>query len=338
MKNLCTLLLLIFISGLNAQIIYTENDGPKIGTKVKEEYLEDITGYDLQDFIKTGGNQDWEISGSTISDDPYEYISVNDLPFRSMFPGCNMAEQIVPNTDSSYSMYQTTTNGLYLVGSYAPGTAIVFSQPLLLVKYPLMFGDTYQNDVTATFDAGGFPAQLEMKTNTVVDAWGTMKTKKGSFPCIRVKNVQLLEFFVAGFPFGSQTFTSHSWVAKTYAQPVASLSFIEIEDNNGISSDTSISILDEQEIVANEDVLKETLSLKISPNPVTDILYVAVPETKYNEAVYSIIDAQGKALIQGKAKQGEEIVINVQQLIPGNYLVQLVLDQKTSLFDILTKP
>lgn len=337
MKNVCTLLFILVLSGINAQIIYKENDGPKVGTKIKEEFLEDISGFDLQDYTNPGGNQNWEVSGSTQSDVPYEYISVDGLPFKGMFPGCNLAEQSIPNPDSSYSMYQTNSAGLRLIGTYTPETQIVFSQPILLVKYPLSFGDSYQNDVMATFETGGFPAQVDIKTNTVVDAWGVMKTDKGSFPCLRFKNVQILELFVLGVPFGSQTFTNYGWVANGFAQPVANLTYIELEDNTGIFSDTSFAILDEQEIVANTDLKKGKMNLKLSPNPVSNELNISVQDVTFNEAVYAIIDAQGKTLIQGQVYDHEKIQLDLSKLVPGNYLVQLVLDQKTTLIDIVSK-
>ncbi len=337
MRSIFTLVFLSINLAVFAQITYTANDGPKIGLRVKDEYLEDLSGFDLQDYTKAGGNQSWEVTGSTQDGSPFEYIGVANLDFKSLFPGANMAQQEVPNPDSSYSMYLKDNTGLYLVGVYNPGQVIVFSNKVKILPYPTTYGTNFQNDVTATFDAGGFPAQMDIKTNSTVDAWGVMKTKEGSFPCLKLKHIQLAEISVLGIPFGSQTLESHEWLASGYGEPVASLSFAEVEDQSGIINDTTFAILREHEVVANRELSHSALQLQLSPNPSLGQLLIQCPGLDYNEASYNIIDINGKTVVQGIARNNEKIQLNIEHLSAGAYLVQLVLDKKTLLFDILNK-
>ncbi len=337
MRSIFTLVFLSMAVASFAQITYTANDGPKIGLLVQDEFLEDLSGLDLQDYTKPGGNQSWEISGSTEDGAPYEYIGVSNLPFKSMFPGANMAQQEIPNQDSSYSMYLKDNTGLFLVGVYSPGQTIVFSNKIKVLPYPTTFGTNFQNDVTANFDAGGFPAQMDLKTNSTVDGWGVMKTKKGSYPCLKLKHIQLAEISVLGIPFGSQTLESHEWLASGYGEPVASLSFLEVEDQSGITNDTSFSILKEHEVVANSDLSRPVLHLQLSPNPTSGQLLIECNGVEFKEANYSVIDINGKTLLQGTARNNERIELHVDHLSAGSYLVQLLLDKQTLLFDILNK-
>ncbi|MCC6754648.1 MAG: T9SS type A sorting domain-containing protein [Saprospiraceae bacterium] len=337
MKKFATLFLFALTLGLQAQITYKASDGPKPGTKIESADLLDISGFDLQDFVQPGGNQQWDISGPDGEDYTTAYISVNDLPFKSLFPGSNMASVSVPNDDSSYTMMEAGSAGLYIHGLYSPGMPIVFNNKMTLVKYPLQFGDNFQNDVTANFDAGGFPAQVNYMTNATAEAWGTMKTNEGSFACLKLKTIQLVEISILGVPFGSQTITTHSWLASGKAEPVADLSFVEFEDNTGIIQDTSISYLKDQEIVATRDEIKISTGIRIAPNPASTYAIVQLAEGSYLEAEYFLIDAHGKSVRTGRSQSGQPIRIELEGLPTGNYLVLVTLDNERSLFDIVNK-
>lgn len=337
MKKFATLFLFALTFSLQAQITYKASDGPKPGIKVESVDLDDISGFDLQDFIQPGGNQQWDISGPDGEDFTTAYISVNDLPFKNLFPGSNMASVPVPNDDSSYTMMEASSAGLYIYGLYSPGMPIVFNNKMTLVKYPLQFGDSFQNDVTANFDAGGFPAQVNYMTNATADSWGTMKTNEGSFACLKLKTIQLVEISILGVPFGSQTNTTHSWLTSGKAEPIADLSFVEFEDNTGIIQDTSITYLKDQEIVSTRDELAAGSGLRIAPNPASSYAVVQLSEGSYREAEYSLIDAHGKSVRTGHSQHGQPIRIELEGLPAGNYLVLLTLDNERSLFDILNK-
>lgn len=337
MKKIFTLLFSLFLLDLGAQITYTAADGPKPGIKLETSYILDLSGFDLQDYQKTGGNQQWDISGQAVDDYSTQYIPVTNLPFVTSFPGSNMAYEEIPNPDSTYSMYQYNNSGLYLIGLYQQGTSIVFDKKVTIGKYPLQFGDNFQNDVIANFDAGGFPAQLDMKTNSVVDAWGTMKTDEGSFPVIKMKTVQLVELSVLGIPFGSQTIISHNWMANGFADPVASLSFGEFEDDMGIVNDTSFVFLKDQEVVANRDLAKRPVEFSLSPNPTVDVVTVDLKGMDYRTAVYTLVQQDGKIVASGNLNGENNFQLNVADLQAGSYLFYLVVDNKRAVFDMLNK-
>ncbi|MBK9106880.1 MAG: T9SS type A sorting domain-containing protein [Saprospiraceae bacterium] len=337
MKNLCTLLFVLLFGGLNAQITYTAADGPRPGIKLEHGQLSDLSGFDLQDYQKAGGNQNWDITGTGFEDFSTEYIPVNGLHFLSKFPGCNMAYVNVPNIDSAFNMYEYNNTGLYLVGLYQSSLAIAFDKKVTITKYPLNFGDNFQNDVTANFDAGGFPAQMAMMTNSTVDAWGTMKTEEGSFPVIKMKSVQLVEISVLGIPFGSQTLITYSWIASGFAEPVATLLFAEFEDDNGIVNDTAFTFLKDQEIVRNNDQSASSSLFKISPNPVSNEMLIDLKELDFSKADYSIINAEGKSILSGSLPKEAEFRLDISGIPSGHYLFYINLDNKRSLFDSFSK-
>ncbi|MCY1243857.1 hypothetical protein D9M72_568940 [compost metagenome] len=62
--------------------------------------------------------------------------------------------------------------------------------------------------------------------------------------------------------------------------------------------------------------------INIYPNPATDIIYVK----NSNAKDFKIIDASGRMVLSGNF--GDE-QINIQTLTPGNYILQLILKEKT---------
>src|SRR5690606_26970833 len=63
-----------------------------------------------------------------------------------------------------------------------------------------------------------------------------------------------------------------------------------------------------------KDAKKSTL--KIYPNPAQDVVYIE----QANGFDYRVVDMAGKTLLRGTIAGGQ---INVKQLIPGNYLLQI---------------
>lgn len=338
MKQTFTLIFSLITLAMGAQITYKQQDGPRVGTKATMSVLDDISGYDLGDYTSPGGNQTWQITGSSSDNAPVEYISVDGLSFKTMFPGSNMAAIQDLNVDSSYIMHKTNSSGFYLIGLYSPGTPIVFNKDVLLTPYPLVYNDNFQNDVEAIIEVSGFPAKFSLLTNSVVDGWGMMTTDKGSFPSLKMKTVQLIEITIMGIPIGNQTLISHSWLASGYGNPVAVLEFIEQEDGaGGLSNDTAFSYLVEQEIVANSDFTQKNNKLKLLPNPVQDDLQIELIDVPFNQAVYNIVNSEGKTIMNGEFNSNAPMVLNVQNLPAGNYLVQLILDKDQMFFDIMSK-
>lgn len=337
MKQTFTWFFALILGFAQAQITYMAADGPKPGIKLEHSYILDLSGFDLQDYVKTGANQQWDITGQQVENFETQYIGVNNLDFAKNFPGCNMALEELPNTDSTYGLYEYNANGLYLIGQYQQGASIVFDKKVTIGKYPLNFGDNFQNDVSASFDAGGFPAQLDLKSNSVVEAWGTMKTDEGTYPVIKLKTIQIAELSVLGIPFGSQTIISHNWLANGFAEPVASLTFGEFEDDMGIVNDTSFVFLKDQEIVANRDFHQAQPSFTISPNPSFDVVNIDLKGMHYGEARYSLIQPDGKTILSGVLHGENQFALNVSNLPAANYLLYLVVDNERTVFQTINK-
>ncbi len=337
MKKLFTLFIIVGLGcSLNAQITYTAADGPRVGLKIESKILKDISGIDLNKLAEAGGNKTWDVRGDSEDNGVTSFVGVDHLAFKSSFPGTNMALVDVPNPTDSYLMLERNSTGFYLLGSRDDTTNIVFSPKYLQIPFPLNFGQNYQNNVNASYNIDTIPVKINIQSNANVDAWGMMTTNEGTYPVLKVKSIQITEITYDGIPFGSTSF-SHFWVTSGYGNPIVNFDINEVESPFGLLTDTTITYVHRQEVVSTKDIKESKNKLSISPNPVIDHVTIQAHGLNYKSAEYAIINAEGKLIKDGKLKDNEALHLNLQDLISGNYLVQLILDKQTMLFDILSK-
>jgi hypothetical protein len=339
MKKIFTPFLFICVATLSAQITYTEADGPKVGVNVSTRQFDELAGLDANALLSPGGNKSWDVRGLYTETGTTAYESSESLYFKSLFPGVNLTQVEKPNPDSSYTMMQTNSSGLYILGSWSPEVAIVYDPKLLLAPYPLNFGANFQNDAIADFSQGGFNFRNEIQTNSTVEAWGTMTTNEGTYPTIKLKTkaVQYTVFRLTGDIISNATIETHTWHTSGFADPLVTYNAVETEVDTFVFGDTSLTNSYNQRIVSNKDFAKFENKLTISPNPVTDYVTIKCKDLDFNSATYSIVNAEGKTVMEGNLNSNETLQLNLNQLASGNYLIQLLLDKKTLLFDILTK-
>jgi hypothetical protein len=291
----------------------------------------------LSKLAETGGNKSWNITGKAEDFETTRFISVSNLPFKNDFPGCNLAAVDELNPDDGYQMIESNSNGLFLLGLRADTLSIVLSPKYTVIPFPLSFGQNYQNNVNASFNVDTSTVKVNIQSNATVDAWGTITTNEGSYPALKIKIVQIQELSIDGIPFGSTLF-AHTWLTSGIGGPLARFEIEEVESPfGGLETDTSITYIHRHEIVSTKNVKESNSKLTISPNPVIDQVSIKVDNVHFKSAEYSIINAEGKRMMEGKINDNEVLHLNLQHLIPGNYLVQLLLDKQTLLFDIVSK-
>jgi hypothetical protein len=338
MKNFFTLCLFVIGFQAMAQLSYIETFAPRVGLHFKSATLTDFTQVDLNHLQEAGTAVSWSVKGDYADTINYEYIPVTGLPFKDQYPGANMALVENPNPSEVYTMIQKNSSGVYLIGIRDSLTDIIYSPRVTLVPLPLSFGDNFTNDSETEFTVGPYTIKIDLKTNANVDAWGYMETNSGTLPVIRVKSVELRETSLNGVPFGTTVF-AYEWLTSNLCNPLVSLKFSEVELFTGeIINDTTLTYSFNQTfVIKNDNIEKANLKLSIAPNPVKDELTINCNNSNYKTADYFILNTECKTLISGHAKNNEAIHVNTNQLPAGQYLVQIILDHKTQLFDIFSK-
>ena len=75
-------------------------------------------------------------------------------------------------------------------------------------------------------------------------------------------------------------------------------------------------------------IVEETYKLKVWPNPVSDVLNIAIPESVINESVsYQIYDITGKVILKGIEASSYSIEIPVYELSKGVYFIEIESDK-----------
>lgn len=335
MKKTFTLLFSCIFIYLNAQITYTQNDGPQVGKKIFARNLENPASYDLNPLMETGGDKTWDVRGTFSERDTTEFIGVDQLTFKGNFPGCNMAMVDANNPAESYQMFESNSSGYYWLGIHNDMTEYVLNPKFKMIQYPLRYNDNFQNFSNTEYKLDTIDIKIDLQSNSTVDAWGMMTTNDGTFPVIKMKTVLLQELSFAGIPFGSTSFT-YNFMASGFANPLVTLDITENENFSGLTTDTSFFYTHKQ-VVSSEDLQSSNMKLVVLPNPAADFITLQGTALNFNNATFAVINAEGKTVLNGDLQNNESLNLNVQKLVPGNYLFQMILDQKTLLFDIFTK-
>ncbi len=336
MKYLLLLLSIMICGRVLCQPSYTFANAPKPGYKSENKKLESIQGFDLNALTLSGADKTWDISGKAEDAAKLNYISIDQYPFKAFFPGANMATVDPDEPDTTFTMLEVNNSGVYWLGSYDTSATIVWKDKYILLPFPLTFGQNFQNGTEANVSSGGIDAMIDIQSNSNVEGWGMLTTNNGTYPVLKVKTKQITEITASGIPLGSSTFEVHQWFTSGTTGPIAEFTISETESIfGGIINDTSITYIHRQEYVANKDVDPSEMALHLSPNPSSDFIQIELPGDHYEQLNYSVINAEGKTVLSGSFKKQDAKRINVQNVPTGNYFVQVVLDNKNQLFDIV---
>jgi len=338
MKSFFTFLALSLCGITFSQISYTSANAPKPGHKSEYKYLENIQGIDLNALTQAGSDKTWNIAGQDVDGNREGFISIDAYPFKNYFPTANLASVDLDEPDTTFSIFEVNSNGVYWLGSYDTSTTIVWKDKYIFVPFPLNFGQNFQNGTEADVTQGTTSGKIEIQSNANADGWGMLTTNEGTYPVLKVKTKQITEITVSGIPFGSSTFEYHHWYASGIVGPVAEFTISETESIfTGIENDTTIRFLHKQELVADKDIETVIPKLILTPNPATDFFQMEINGIDFDQAVYTLINAEGKTVGSGNFNKNQNQPIAIQNLPAGNYFVQLILDKKTLLFEILHK-
>ena len=92
--------------------------------------------------------------------------------------------------------------------------------------------------------------------------------------------------------------------------------------NNSSFSECYVNI-----VLANP--IEQDLKLSISPNPVSNRLFINLPEGLNQTAGYQIMNITGKIILEGKLSLGKSIDVDTSNLPDGTYILQLIIQGRS---------
>ncbi len=331
--------LMVSSAGIS-QIVIDKSDMPS-----KNDTVRISTGLNISfiDPSQTGEDYTWDFSELTpfkqridtfvtvlSTPPPANYLFMLSADFALRMAG-NLPFPGVPVSDP-FQYYKSTDNSFNMVGFALKmqgfGIPAVFSDPDVLYKFPLEYGDVDSSFSGVDMDITGVGyIKVDRKRKNTVDGWGTLTTPYGTFDVLRVKS-EVDEYdsiyiddqeMGIGIPY---SYTEYKWLGKSQKAPL-----LTVKDVIGGL------------IVEYPDVKRGSLGIKESrpemstlksyPNPVTNQVTVEFILKQKLEASVSIINAKGEIVFEipnenfNRGKNRINLDLKKAGLSKGIYFIKL---------------
>lgn len=269
------------------------------------------------------------------------FVDPEMTPYAADYPNATLAVE----EQGQVTYFRTGTDGMYLLGVEG-GFSARFEPESTLVKMPVVYNDTYQDNSAINVDfADTFTGQhdsirysQETDRDVTVDAWGTVQLPNKSYPALRldITSTSVVRIY-------TKDSTVLGWGDWTY-DPVLTQQFgggdEEVttsfewytNDNNVITTLVQMVYQPDSAEVMPEGVtyayfptvgIEELASADVSvyPNPATDLVTVSL-ETAVNGAV-KVYNAEGQ-LVLTQTINGTQATVATSTLPAGTYFVHTI--------------
>ena len=346
MKQIFTILFILSISGLFAQITVTNSDMPSSGDTIRTSLTVAIEAYD---FSRTGNNFTWDFSGLTpISQDVDTFMSVTETPvaFWPFFiTSANLATKINPAAVlpglpelEAYRFFNNTSSsfkdvgyGILITGIPLP---LKYSNADMIYKFPMNNGTTHESasGLEVSIPDIGY-IMIDRDRSSVVDGWGTLTTPYGTFDVLRLKSTVseydsiYIDSIQQGVPL-QRNYIEYQWIGKNMGLPLLSATVDELFGTTVVYIDSlrDVNVGIEAQPLAG--------SFSVYPNPVHNQINFKINILKAGKAQISIFDMSGKCFYQQNNYQvntGSQVItlpLNSILMPAGGYLVVVRIEKQ----------
>jgi hypothetical protein len=344
MKNsLLVSLLLIYVLPVKGQITIDSSDFANAGETVVYSQASPLTpGIDL---TQTGAAFTWDFSQlSPTSQTADTFITISSFgnvyslffinnsfnPYRSNMSARGTFPQIpgVSLTDiynfyyKSNNDYRQTGVGATLNGAAVP---VPYTDPDVIYAFPLDFNDSDSSVSNFGVSIPNLGSYTGTQTRvSITDGWGTVITPYGSFNCLRQVSTLTghdsvyVDSLMFGAGFDRPLTREYKWIAEDQDGPV--LQIVTQELLPGTEAISSIIYRDSVLVTSVTGLNHQTI--RLSPNPVNDVLTLTQNTLPDPESVLKIFDSQGRQVYSGNAEK-QKMEINCRDWPAGFYSVEI---------------
>lgn len=268
----------------------------------------------------SGAGVTWDFSGITLTGatTSYTYVNPATTPYADDFPDANVAAE---QGGGIYSYYKITSSEWSLQGLYPATLSMVYSDPEVLMNFPMSYGDTFSDDFFCNYFAG-YETNRDGSVTVEADAYGTLILPDGSYDnVLRVVLYETVSEEFIGLPYTSDyEITNYFYLREGTKGPLFQYSYFEMGGPfPSTSENASINNLIGAVGVEN-NVADNTISL--FPNPAQSI---AIVDTRNLQAdVIEIYDLSGRIVLQSNPSAQSYSTIDISSLAEGTYIVRVV--------------
>ena len=298
----------------------------------------DTYRYDIYDEVQSidpgpaGGGVQWDfgsITGGTfIAGEPAICATPAGTPFAdsATVAGANVCTRPIGTEDGAYAYYLMNTGGQTLlgIGAYESGNSSFwhYDDEQVAMEYPFTYGNEFNDNFDMRLFSSGIGSYFVRDSGSVhvqADAYGNLITPVATYNNVmRVKETSSTYSwmnFGSGWTFtGNSDMISYYWFAENIKVPVFTIiEFVGF-------SDFSVHYLVDHNFPSGIGE-NEVSSVKVFPNPVSEMLYFIPEESITNVRIYSI---EGKLMDEYRSefRKGVRHQLDVGILPSGVYIIE----------------
>ncbi len=281
-----------------------------VGEVIGDNYVTSITDWD--GVISSGGsNQTWDYSNIVAtSTSPLDHINPNTCPSAGSFVNANVSAFY---NNQSYVHLNVTATDNDVVGQYASGVAIPYSDPEKVLKYPFTMGDSFVDSFGGTFFNGATFVR-DGNVTVTADGYGTLILPNSTITnVLRVKVSEDYGDAVGGVEVYHYNIDIYKFYKPGINTPVLTLTHIEygtVVINHG-------AFIDDPSLTIEEN---NTQELSVYPNPFSTNFTV---ETTTDNGKIEVFDILGNLVYYTEVVEQNNVVIDLDNNESGIYIVRV---------------
>lgn len=258
--------------------------------------FQDITesALDSVNLGSSGANQSWDFSQLSLDPDGYSqiYLAPAQTPYASEFPTATIGSTDVVNDSSTYAFYKGSSTEFAQLGTAGPDNELTFNPAWKAFNFPFTYNAQFNQNTSLSGTAEGSSVFGTAKTTVKADAWGTVKTKLGAFPALRVSRITELNVTVLFFNIIDRDTATEYW-SPQFEAPLFAYHKGSSSIFGQVEFYTYAEVLTAETVATGEPGLS-SIDLQIFPNPVVDRSNLRFDLEKGGKATILVSDAQGR--------------------------------------------
>ncbi|HNK43055.1 MAG TPA: hypothetical protein PL002_17835, partial [Flavobacteriales bacterium] len=236
----------------------------------------------------TWAQPDLEVLSTNVSN----YVSVASTGLAGTYPNATVAYD---GGGGTYLFYREAATGYEQDGFVLNMYSATCLDRLLLLPYPLSYGNTWSDNATCTVTDGSTSWARTMSVTGTADGWGSIILPAGTVT--NVLRVHWVENMVDNQydPPSTTVFDYYSWYRPETPGPVFSTSNIDVTIFGFSTSDSSSTLLD-LSAIGMQEVLDHAIGVRVMPNPVSDRAEVVFGLGAGERATIELLDVSGRVV------------------------------------------
>jgi hypothetical protein len=331
------LIVLLFASAVNAQMILNSDRKPVIGDSFTTKYM-DTTGVTEG---PSGSNISWNFSNLVATGEQWniQYVDPSTAPNSMLYSNADLA---VSYDGLAHTFYDTDGNSVHSLGVAYEDFAMVYSNNEKVAEFPFTLSSSFVDSFQASYNVG---ENLEVRNfgriKMIGDAFGTIMLPDGSTrAALRVKLDREAKdtLVINGIPIGINSYrsTTYQWYSNESKYPVLGISYVDIQANGILTSYKQVDYNTESATDVDDELPQivngfELLQNFPNPfNPSTKISWQSSVGSHQTLKVYNILGTEVASLVDEYKPAGSyEVNFDASKLSSGVYIYSLQSGSKT---------